>query len=47
VKNRLAALALKAPVIPPIIVEPEPEKYHGDDNAIDDNGRGKIHQRIG
>jgi len=46
-KGPAAALALKVPMIPSVIVEPKAEKDQGHDDAINDNGGREIgHERI-
>lgn len=41
-KRRFAALQVKAPVIAPVIPEPDTDKHGRDYDAIDDNGGGEI-----
>jgi hypothetical protein len=46
VEDGLASFALKAPMIPAIIVKPQREKYRAHEDAVDDSGGGEFEHPI-
>ena len=42
VERRLAPLEFEAPVIASIVPKPQAEKYHADDNAVNDDSGDEI-----
>ena len=42
VKSRFTPLQFETAVVPAVIVEPQRENSHGDENAVNDGGSGKI-----